>query len=143
MQIKFDALKAKALAALFAGVRSQFQSLRWSGANGIAAVRYAKMTGKERADLVAFADSFPQPKEPDPLVVAAKDQSPFAMSLLRDREAKATLINRCDARQAGALIREFPGIVPKKFQAAAFEVYMADDADSTWMVEFDDVRATA
>lgn len=33
--------------------------------------------------------------------------------------------------------------MPKKFQAAAFEVYMADDADSTWVVEFDDIRATA
>lgn len=143
MQIKFDTLKDRALAELYSDIRVQFEGLRWKGESGLAAVRFAKMTVAERAELRAFADAFPAPKDPDPLVTAAKDHSPIAMSLLREREGKAILINRCDARQAGALIREFPAIVPKKYRAAPFTAYMADDPDATWMIGFDAAPAAA
>ena len=97
---------------------------------------FVRMLGAERQELREFADQFDSPAW-DSLALRAKEGDLWRQMLLRAREEGVKVIGAWDVRCIGRLIDLFPESVPRQFRNAAMTCYMADDEDSTWMVEFD------
>lgn len=139
--IEFETLKKKAIEAFVCdpargycaggGLAGHISA----GQAGADALRYLKMDDARRGDLVAFADAF-NASPGDDLAVAAKAHAPYALVALHAREAGIREIERCDARNAGVLVKRYPNILPKHLRGRPFDVYMADNENSDWVLEF-------
>lgn len=139
--IKFETLKKKAVEAFVCDPARGYcaggglAGNTSAGQAGVDALRYLSMDDAKRGELVAFADAF-NAAAADDLAVAAKAHAPYALVALRDREDGIREIEKWDARNAGTLVKRYPNILPKHLRGRPFEVYMADNENSDWVLEF-------
>jgi hypothetical protein len=142
--MKLDAIKKKALTTFLTAFD---RVATMPGAAGTvdkspsfsALLPFVRMLGSERQELREFADQFAS-QSWDTLAPQAKEGDAWRQMLLRAREEGIKVIEAWDVRCIGRLIDLFPDSVPKQYRDAAMTCYMADDADSTWMVDFDTTR---
>jgi hypothetical protein len=94
----------------------------------------------ERQALRDFAHAFAATAKPTDALAASANKGYFfdgvwSQLVLRAREEGLDLINRWDVRRVNKLIELFPEAVPTKYRNTQLVAYMADDEDSTWIVE--------
>lgn len=97
-------------------------------------IRFAKTEGQELSELGKFAREFPD-YQGDRVGSEAKHGNTAAQVALRAREEGIKLIDRWDVRGVGRLIDLFPKAVPASYRDKQLSCYMADNANSDWMVE--------
>lgn len=133
--IRFEILKKKAVAAFAFAALTQYRTALSNGSGATGSLTFDKLTRVEQDELRAFADSF-NSSPGDEIALHAKEHQPFALVALRDRERGIKAIEQCDARKAGALIRDYPDIVPRGYRDRPFEAYIADTDEGPWMLAF-------
>jgi hypothetical protein len=142
--MKLDSIKKKAL-GVFLTAFDRIAAMPGVGLmkhdpSYTALLPFVRMLGTEREDLRAFADQFGSAEHGDRIANGAVGGNPWRQMLLRAREEGVKVIDAWDVRCIGRLIDLFPESVPKQYRNAAMTCYMADDEDSTWMVDFDTSR---
>lgn len=153
--IKFNTLKTKAKKQLGYTAKSRAaltgNQAGWLNDTAFKALLHlaidrAQFRQQERPALAAFAKAH-NGNQNDVLSGAAKQMAErtimvgnaaqeLALLALKAREEAIDMIDRWDARCAGQLIDLFPDIVSKKNQLAHLHLYIADNANSDWMIEF-------
>src|SRR5690348_8022443 len=96
----------------------------------------------ERKEIIAFADAF-RATPGDELAAAAKQHDPYALMALGAREDGIRSIERCDVRNASAIVERFPNVLPRRLRGKSFSAYVADNEAADWVLEFADPLSKA
>lgn len=156
--LKFDTLKSRAKSqigyalqndsSLGSAMLAHPDSWRAFELLATMALHHRSYSTVERPALVEFAQKFEINTTGDLLALQAKNVSEqkkddirhlakeIALVALRARAESFTIIDAWDVRCVARLIELFPGIVNKKQRKSPIRVFMADNANCDWMVEF-------
>lgn len=153
--IKFDTLKSRAKKQLGYAAKNQANltssQTGWLNNSSFNALSYialnrARYTQAIRPALADFATAFNSAPQ-DTLAQLANSMAnrtvmvgnatqELSLLALKAREEAFDIIDRWDVRCVTQLIDLFPDIVSNKQQQAQVSVFMADNANSDWMVTF-------
>lgn len=143
--MKFDTIKKNAK-AIYAGSMSATAQdatvatgtlAKGSEASFAAVLPFILTTANEREEMREFADKF-EAQDGDTLAAIAKSEgkdSAWSQVVLKARETGLELIEKWDIRQVSKLIELFPESVPAKYRNTQLSCFMADNANSDWMIK--------
>ncbi|TAN06799.1 MAG: hypothetical protein EPN36_03455 [Rhodanobacteraceae bacterium] len=140
--MKFEALKRKAIRGYLESQQAAYHMGLMNGEGAVLALKFMQLGADERKEIIAFADAF-RATPGDELAAAAKQHDPYALMALGAREDGIRSIERCDVRNASAIVERFPNVLPRRLRGKSFSAYVADNEAADWVLEFADPLSKA